>query len=262
MSLEELLRVATVQPETVGLFFDFDGTLSPIQDDPETVEPLPDVVSKLEYLAEQVGVIAIVSGRSVSFLGQHFEHPSIQLSGLYGIERRVDGNVLVDPQVLEWSTTMSTIIDMALREFGEAAVEGKRYSLTVHYRRESEEFAARVHEWANGVSVATGVDMHSAKQSVELHPPIERSKGDAVQELAATVSAAGYFGDDLGDISAFERVASLAQGAGLSVSACVLVAGVETPESLRGYATDIVDSPMRVRDTIVNLAETLAATSG
>lgn len=259
MGLDELLGVAATQPGTVGLFFDFDGTLSRIQDDPASVQPLPDVVSSLEALTERLGVIAIVSGRPVSFLEQHFQNPNVQLSGLYGIERRIDGRPDTDPQALKWSTTMAAIIDMARGEFGEAAVEDKQHSLTVHYRRESEDFATAVHEWAEGVALATGVDMHGAKQSVELHPPIERSKGDAVQDLAKGITAAGYFGDDLGDIPAFERIAAMTTNGSLSVSARVLVAGPETSESLRDHATDVFDSPDCVRDTIVNLTETLTS---
>ena len=260
MALEAIVSQISRAPRTVGAFFDFDGTLSPICDDPESVQPLPGVVDSLTTLADSLGVVAIVSGRPVSFLERIFPNPDLQLSGLYGLEHRSKGELRVDEAALEWSSTVAAVVERATVEFGIAAVEDKRYSITVHYRRESEEFADRVHVWAEEVAADTGLEARGAKQSVEIHPPIVRSKGDAVEEMLEGVQMAGYFGDDLGDRPAFERLASLATNGSLSTSARVLVTGPETPSELHEHATDVVQGPKGAYDAIMDMVAALPGT--
>jgi trehalose-phosphatase len=55
-------------PATDGIFSDFDGTLSPIADDPELAEPVAGVPRLLAELARCYAVAAVVSGRPVAFL--------------------------------------------------------------------------------------------------------------------------------------------------------------------------------------------------
>ncbi|HEY3260872.1 MAG TPA: hypothetical protein VGJ95_11505, partial [Pseudonocardiaceae bacterium] len=51
-----------------ALLFDFDGVLSPIQDDPESALPSDGVVDELIALGGRIGTIAIVSSRNADFL--------------------------------------------------------------------------------------------------------------------------------------------------------------------------------------------------
>ena len=187
-------------------------------------------------------MVAVVSGRPVSFLERFFA-PPIELSGLYGLEHRTSDRLLVDPLALDWLPVMSATADKARESFGEDAVEDKRYSITVHYRGEDQEFTDRVTAWAAETAEATGLDARAAKKSVELHPPTSRSKGDAVEDLLTGIRAAVYFGDDVGDLPAFIRLHELQEEGVLKAVAVVLVASHETAPELREYATDVVHTP-------------------
>lgn len=245
MSLDDVLEVAAEEPARVGVFSDLDGTLSAIVDDPEAVVPFAGAADALSRLAGRVGTVAIVSGRPVSFLERFFE-PSIELSGLYGLEHRAAGRLLVDTTALEWFPVMASAAADARSAFGDKAVEDKTYSITVHYRTESEEFGQRVLEWADRTAEALGLDCRTAKMSVELHPPTDRSKGDAVEELCVGLQAAVYFGDDVGDRPAFERLRDLHAAGRLDAYAVVLVKSHETVDDLEPLATEVVNLPTEI----------------
>ncbi len=57
-SQEIAFKLTAAQPERCGFFFDFDGTLAPIQDDPDTVEPVAGVLDALTELGRRVHEVA------------------------------------------------------------------------------------------------------------------------------------------------------------------------------------------------------------
>lgn len=250
MGLDEVLDHLVLAPAEVGAFFDLDGTLAQIELDPTTVRPVEGVAELVHELAVHLGVVAIVSGRPVAFLERFFDNPDIQLAGLYGLEQRVGGQLLVDSAALEWLPAMSAAADSAREAFGTEVVEDKRYSLTVHYRGLADAFAEDVRAWAISTATETGLHARDAKMSIELHPPASGDKGDVVERLVAGLRCAVYFGDDVGDRPAFVRLASLTSAGQLDASAQVLVTGPETPPELRSLATDTVDGPQAVADSL------------
>lgn len=248
--------MASTTPGALGVFSDFDGTLSHIITDRDAVRPVEGVVESLCSLADVCGAAAVVSGRPVSFLDQFFS-PPVELSGLYGIEHRSASGLVVDPTAMEWMPIITEIAADAEQRFGPEAVEDKTYSLTVHYRGASSERAAEIEAWAEEVATAQGLHPRSAKMSVEMHPPISRDKGDAVADMLSGLSAAIYFGDDVGDRSAFLRLASAHAEGALDAVASVLVKGPETPENLTGDVTDVVATPeaaTAMLETLLNAA--------
>ena len=84
-------------PETAGIFSDFDGTLSPILQDPAAAEPLAGVSELLDELSRRYRIVAVVSGRPVAFLARHLPE-SILLAGLYGLEVMQHGTSHIDPE--------------------------------------------------------------------------------------------------------------------------------------------------------------------
>lgn len=246
MALTQVLDHLGAQPQSVATFFDFDGVLSSIQDDPASVQPTEGALDRITSLASEVGVLAIVSGRPIDFLCQFFDQPNIALSGLYGLEQRIEGELTVDPIAMEHLPTVQAATESARAEFGEARVEDKTYSITIHYRGETEEFAERLLAWADETAARTGLLARPAKKSVELHPPVSRTKGSAVRDLVCDAEAAAYFGDDVGDLPAFEELARLDGEGSLAATARVAVAGAELPASMRSAATDVIDGPQAV----------------
>ncbi len=255
MGLAEVLTHFAVAPAESGAFFDLDGTLAQIELDPTEVRPVEGVADLVHELAAHLGVVAIVSGRPVAFLERFFDDADIQLSGLYGLEQRVGGQLLVDSAALDWLATMSRAADGAREAFGTEVVEDKRYSMTVHYRGMPEPFAADVRAWAATTAAETGLHARDAKMSIELHPPSAGDKGDVVERLVSGLRCAAYFGDDVGDLPAFERLDALTASEHLAVSARVLVTGPETPRELAPLATDTVAGPKAVAQVVEQMLE-------
>lgn len=253
MGIDDVLMIAVSDPGRCALFADMDGTLSHIIDDPAAVEPVAGAGELLAKLAGTYGAVAIISGRPVAFLDRFFAAP-IELSGLHGLEHRTGDRLLIDTAALEWLPTMSKCADEARLKFGTEAVEDKRYSITVHYRKFDADQAAVIRHWATEVSTLTGLDARPAKMSVELHPPTSRSKGDVVGELLFGMRAAIYLGDDVGDLPAFRRLQQAQSDGELEAVATVLVDGPETPPELRSLATDVVATPMEAVELLARFS--------
>ncbi len=68
LQLPAFLQKVCEQPERSLIMLDFDGTISEIVDDPACARPLPGAPELLRCLVESFGLVAIVSGRPISFL--------------------------------------------------------------------------------------------------------------------------------------------------------------------------------------------------
>ena len=88
------MRALLAQPQRSALFLDFDGTLSPIVEDPVGARPLPAVPDLLTRLARRLGLVAVISGRPATFLSEVLAAPrGVRLVGLYGLELALPGGV-------------------------------------------------------------------------------------------------------------------------------------------------------------------------
>lgn len=237
-------------PASTGVFTDFDGTLSPIVTDPATAAPVPGVPDLLAALAGRYSVVAVISGRPVSFLAEHLP-PSVLAVGLYGLETRRDGVVEIDPVAEPWRPV---IVDAVARARAgappEVLVEPKGLSVSLHYRT-APQLEGRVVALADEVARATGLVARPAKRSVELQPPVDRDKGTVLRGLAAGLSAGCYLGDDLGDVAAFTALDQLAAQGFHAVK--VAVRGEEAPPALVDAADVVVDSPEGAADLLRTL---------
>lgn len=197
-ALAALLR----DPPRTALFLDFDGTLSPIVAEASEARPLPGAVEVLVALGRRFGVVAVVSGRPVAFLGAQLP-ASVERHGLYGLESVVDGEPVVLPEAATWRGVVDDVAEAA-RTTGPAGidVEHKGLSLTLHFRRRPE-LADAARAWATGAAERSGLRLRPAKMSLELHPPVAVDKGTVVAARAAGMTAVAYVGDDQGDLPAF-----------------------------------------------------------
>ncbi|HEY2813927.1 MAG TPA: trehalose-phosphatase [Acidimicrobiales bacterium] len=238
------------QPSRAGVLTDFDGTLASIVDDPATARPLDGVREELARLADRFAVVAVLSGRPVSFL-QQFLPPTVVLSGLYGLEVVRDGVRADNPLGRPWRGVIEDVVD-AVRADGPDGmrIESKGLSLTLHYRGEPD-LAPRVLAIAEQQAVRSGLEVRAARMSVELHPPIEVDKGTALRDLAAGLEAACFMGDDLGDLAAFRALDGLAREGAHVVR--IAVRSEETPPALLEAADLVVDGPEGARDVLAQL---------
>ncbi|ETX14357.1 trehalose-phosphatase [Roseivivax halodurans JCM 10272] len=122
-------------PTTHAFFLDFDGTLAPIVDHPESVHMPGGTRAALEALHERSGgALAIVTGRALADLVPHLRGMDLILSGSHGHEvwhpgdppvRRAEVAPVLAP-VDERLTSVATRHNLTL--------ERKPGAITVHYR--------------------------------------------------------------------------------------------------------------------------------
>lgn len=243
MTPEDLQHRIRRDPASTALLFDFDGTLSSIVDDPAEAAPFGGVVALLDRLAGRYSRVAVVSGRPRSFLSSHFGS-TIDLSGLYGLETRVDGVEADHPEARPWRPIVAAAAESARRALpDEVMVESKGFSLTVHFRV-APEAEGVVRTWAERVAAETGLEVRRAKASVELHPPVGVDKGTSVLALVRNCKTIVYVGDDIGDLPAFGALDELRRG-GLDTMK-VATGSAEMPVELADAADLVVPGPAGV----------------
>jgi len=224
---EAFVRAAA--SSVVGL--DFDGTLSPIVDDPEQAHIHPDARDVLVALAAEGRAVAVITGRPARQaldLGGLEEvgaavgeaGSELYLFGQYGNERWSSSRRrIVSPRPPKGLATFERELPRLLRshDAGEAFIEDKGLAVAVHTRRlpdperAFEALLPALRELAGQHDLIVEPGRHVVEiRSSGMH------KGVAVRTLADELDAGGFLfaGDDLGDVEAFEALGEL-QEAGL-----------------------------------------------
>ncbi|MEZ5231352.1 MAG: trehalose-phosphatase [Acidimicrobiia bacterium] len=257
MTPTQLRDALRARPAQTALFTDFDGTLSPIVADPATARPYPGAIDALAALVGRYRRVAVLSGRPLDYLDPLLP-AGIDIAALYGLEQRIDGHRQEHPEAAHWRPIMATLATDATDELAGhtgVTVEPKGLSLTVHFRNATrpEQAAAAVRRWAEVAGARHGLHPRAAKASVELHPPIAVDKGTQLVAWAAGAQTVAFFGDDVGDLPAYQAVRALAATDGVE-AINVLAASDETPEELRAVTDVVLDGPPAVAQLFAELA--------
>ena len=238
-----------------AFFFDFDGTVAPIADDPDSVQPVPGIIDTLGELSRTAGSVAIVSARPVDFLQRRFSClPDVTLFGLYGLESlRGDGPVETDAEAAPYLDAMADLAKRAQADLPSGVrVEYKRLAVALHYR-EAPMFREEVEQWSRTQAQEYGLRLQGGRMVVELKPPGDRDKGSVVREETEGRTCGWYFGDDLSDLKGFaaldERQASDPGFVGVRVA----VANPETGHEVTEAADLRIDGPTAVPPLIEQL---------
>jgi trehalose 6-phosphate phosphatase len=241
--MTDAVRLLTRDRARTALLMDFDGSLSEIVAHPDHAVPRPEVVELLHTLVPRFGRVGIVSGRPVEFLADRLPVPGLDLVGQYGLERRVDGRIVVDERAVPFEPRVADAADRADAELPGVFVERKgTVAVTLHWRGH-EELASRVRDWADAIVRDTGLIGLPTRRAVELRPPVGVDKGTAVAELAGPAKVAMFAGDDDGDVAAFRSLAALVEAGALDAAVRVGVRSEESPESLLTNVDLMVDGP-------------------
>ena len=238
-----------------ALVMDFDGVLSPITADPAGSQLLDGTSEVLAALAERLGLVALLSGRPVSFLAERVSVPGVLLLGSYGTEQLIDGHHEVRPETRAWQPQVHAARDqLSDRLAGRPGlhVEDKDWSVAVHWRQapDREDAGALVADVAGAVAEETGLRLEPGKFVLELRPPGDETKGTALHRLAAGSSCTtfAYAGDDRGDLPAFAAVAEL-DGFPL------IVHGAEIADEVRNVAGTHFAGPADFADWLRRLSQ-------
>jgi trehalose 6-phosphate phosphatase len=247
------------RPGEVALCLDFDGTLSPIVEDPQAARPLDGVVELLAPLAARFAAVALISGRPAAYLAEHASAPGVRYLGLYGLQEIRDGRVQVDPRLEAAKAEVVAAHEDLKRhpavQASGAYLEDKDYAVAVHTRRvdDPDRWAAPIDAAAREVAGRHGLELVPGKLVWELRPAVRSDKGDAVRRVIAESGARSVvmIGDDLGDLAGFAAVAEHAAqgGGGLRVA----VRSAEAPSELLANADLVVEGPAGVLDFLQRL---------
>jgi len=220
MSPETLLREAAGR--RLALFLDYDGTLTPIVEDPEDAVLADEARGVLRRLAARHPV-AIVSGRDLEDVRARVGIESLTYAGCHGFEiagplaSRVHGAAAAAAAQL---AEAADLVAHDTRGLPGVQLERKRFTLAVHYRRVPEDKVKVVREAvARAQARHPALRVTSGKKVFELQPDVDWDKGHAVLWLIETLKLEDalpvYIGDDVTDEDAFRALAR--RGVGIAV---------------------------------------------
>ncbi|WP_024440365.1 trehalose-phosphatase [Mycobacterium sp. UM_WGJ] len=205
-----------------AVFFDFDGTLSEIVDDPDAARPVAGAVEALAALAARCPV-AVLSGRDLADVRTRVGLAGIWYAGSHGFE-------LIGPDGAHHQNdtavdAVSVLADAAgslndqLGAIPGIMVEHKRFAVAVHYRNAARDRVGEVLAAVRETGRRRGLRVTTGREVIELRPEIDWDKGRTLHWLLdrmAGVSTPLFLGDDITDEDAFDAVAELS-GAGIVV---------------------------------------------
>lgn len=248
----EELHAAVAEADGLFVLTDFDGTLAPIVDRPEKAAANPASVGALRALAAgDETTVAVVTGRSLSDVRPRLPD-GWQVAGNHGLELWTGGERVVHPVAREARSTIHDICGVLVDELADvdgALVEDKGVTATVHYRLADEDDAVKRRALDTIAACDDGDDVRvtSGKQILELRPPVDWGKGDAVNWLVDRTVPADedwltmYLGDDVTDESAFRALDE--RGVGVKVG---------SGDTAADYRVDDTDAVARLLATLAS----------
>ncbi len=231
-----------------ALFFDFDGTLVDLAEQPDAVTVAPGLPELLARLAGLLGgAVAVVSGRPLADIDRRLQLARLPAAGVHGAERRgADG--LVRRIAVGSLDEPAALIEELVRRRPGLRAEHKPGAIALHYRQAPELEDECLSAMTEAARRSDGMTLVRGKKVVELKPR-RASKGLAVRsfldERPFRHRRPWFFGDDVTDETAFELVQSLG---GVAVK-------IGEGETL---ATHRLDDPAAMRDWLARAVERLA----
>ena len=214
MSLPNALAAALGEVATAATLLvatDFDGVLAPLVLDPSTSRALPGTIEALQALAALPGTsAAVVSGRDLDTLTQltGLDGSVVTRIGSHGSQTSAAGTQDLSPAQREALAAVAEDLEALLEAHPGAYLEHKPTAVVLHTRRmPSGDSAAAEAAALEATTRHTDVHVLHGKHVVEVSV-VEADKGTALVDLRDAVGATAvvYFGDDVTDEHAFERL--------------------------------------------------------
>jgi alpha,alpha-trehalase len=207
---------ARLAGRTPAVFLDYDGTLTPIVEDYERAFLSEAMRATIGTLARHCPV-AIVSGRDVATMRRLVGLDTLYYAGSHGFEI---GGPKGWEDALEKGLEALPELDRAEGELRKTlagieghAIERKRFSIAIHYRRVAAAEIERLERMVERVAARhEGLRQARGKKVLRLQPDIDWDKGHAVLWLLARLDLDRpeilpvYIGDDVTDEDALEAL--------------------------------------------------------
>jgi trehalose 6-phosphate phosphatase len=244
-----------------AVFFDFDGTLSEIVENPDSARLVDGAADALTSLSAQCPV-AILSGRDLADVRQRIGLPGIWYAGSHGFE--LTGPDGAHHQNAEAAASIPVLAEAAaeladqLGHIPGVVVEHKRFGVAVHYRNATRDRVGEVAAAVRSAGQRTALRVTTGREVIELRPNIDWDKGKTLRWVLDYIrdnEGPGplvpiYLGDDITDEDAFDAV----HDDGIAI----LVRHSDDGDRATA-ATYALDDPDRVREFTERLARQLAS---
>lgn len=244
-SFDRMMKAA--KGKTIAVFLDYDGTLSPIVNDPDRAFMSDEMRAAVREVAKHFPT-AIISGRSREKVKDFVELNNVYYAGSHGMDimaparppkysdgklhsvalDKKESEVLFQPakKFLPAIQEIFTILEEKTKKIQGARVEDNSFCISVHFRQVREEDYGMLEEKVKSV-VENYPEFHltEGKMVLEVRPSIEWNKGHALEYLLNTLGFSNsgdvlplYIGDDRTDEDAFKVIRSRGQGYPIIVS--------------------------------------------
>jgi len=246
----------------VLLMTDYDGTLTPIVDDPADAFLSEDTREQLLRIARSPrGSVSVISGRGVEDLRARVAIPEVIYAGCHGLEVLGPGLEFRHPDALAQQSMLWAVGETLARRAPAVSgmrVEAKGLAVAVHYRHVAADEIRRVEiELARAIrEQGSRLKIFHGTKVIEVLPQVAWTKGECARWIQERVLSASpgpalwlYLGDDWTDEHAFEM---------LSGRALTIRVGDAVPASRATYRLRDVSE---VQQLLAALAEGAAARS-
>lgn len=246
-SFERMMKAT--KGKKIVVFLDYDGTLSPIVNDPDKAFMSDEMRSAVREVGKYFPT-AIISGRSRDKVKDFVKLGNVYYAGSHGMDimapaaRPVKtsdgkyhsilnsdkkGNEVIFQPAKEFLPAIQEIIaelEEETRKIQGAQVEDNRFCVSVHFRQVQEkDYEILEHKVKSVLEKYPDFRLNEGKKVMEIRPSIEWNKGHALEYLLDTFGFTNckdvlplYIGDDRTDEDAFEVIQSRGQGFPIIVS--------------------------------------------
>ncbi|KAI3820289.1 hypothetical protein L1987_07833 [Smallanthus sonchifolius] len=231
---EDIMSAAKMKQ--VVIFLDYDGTLSPIVQNPDQAYMAPEMREAVKNVAKYFPT-AIVSGRCRSKVYNFVRLSELYYAGSHGMDikgpssrkhQKRNQNVLCQP-AKEFLPMMAKVYEILLEKtegIAGANVENNKFCLSVHFRCVEEQSWGDLADRVKSVlKDYPKLRLTQGRKVLEIRPTVKWDKGNAIEFLLESLGYANskdvlpiYIGDDRTDEDAFRVLKKRGQGFGILVS--------------------------------------------
>ncbi|CBI22538.3 unnamed protein product, partial [Vitis vinifera] len=240
--------VSKAKGKSIVVFLDYDGTLSPIVDDPDLAFMSDEMRSAVREIAKNFPT-AIISGRSREKVYEFVQLTEVYYAGSHGMDimgpphqvkscdaqyqiKALDKQghevILFQPakDFLPAIQKISNVLEEKTQKIEGALIEDNRFCISVHFRRVHEKDYDTLEEKVKSVvKNYPEFRLTSGKKVMEIRPSIKWDKGCALEYLLDTLGFSDssdvlplYIGDDRTDEDAFKVIRRRGEGYPIIVS--------------------------------------------
>lgn len=249
-SIDDVILILGNRP---AVFLDYDGTLTPLVDDPADATIGPREREMLRHLSHRTSV-AVVSGRGLDDVRSLVGVDGLFYAGSHGFEiESPDGKHFEHRAAVEVLADLDEaqrLLEQEVTDLDGVVVERKRFAIAVHTRRASSRMIRMRagHVTADVASRFDRLRLTGGKEIHELRPAVAWDKGAAliyVLDFLPGHPKPLYIGDDETDEDAFLTVRKQVGGVGILVGSVDSAAetwadfSLDSPEETVEFLTEL-----------------------